>query len=149
MPAARIVYPEQTLFSMQYRVTDTDLNAGAHVGNSQYVEICNEVAERFFTQRGAAPYQVGDQFLINTGFSVALLGAAHLADAVQVDMGVDELHQRGCDFVYRMTHTETQKILVLARFSFLVFDHQRGAVGDAAPGFSSFFGDQLGDPDCC
>ena len=139
MSRVSITFPQRAVFSTEIAVHSTYINRGNHVGNSGYVELCNEVSLQFFRSRGAPEYSVGEQVLLNTEFAVQLKAQAGFADVLRVDLGVDNFHRCGCSFIFRFSQSTSGALVALAKFSFLTFDYQEGRVVSVADNFQNFF----------
>jgi 4-hydroxybenzoyl-CoA thioesterase len=139
MPKIEIDFPDNTIFSTEITIHNTYINRGNHVGNSAYVDLCNEICLQFFAGRSVPEYTIGEQILLNTAFSVQLKSEAKFSDILKVDLAVDNFHRCGCDFVFRLSQARSGIPVALATFSFLTFDFQLGKVEDAAHNFSDFF----------
>ncbi|WP_101758822.1 thioesterase family protein [Oceanicoccus sp. KOV_DT_Chl] len=139
MPKIDITFPAQVLFSTDITVHDSYINRGNHVGNSRYVDLCNEATLRFFRSRNTAEYTIANQVLLNSGFSVQLKTEAKYADVLTVELGVDNFHRCGCDFIYKIENKNSDRVIALASLSFLSFDYQLGKVVDASAAFRDFF----------
>lgn len=134
-----IEFPETVVFVTQIDIHSSYINRGNHVGNSSYVDLCNEVSLRFFASKQVTEYLVGEQVLLNTEFSVQLKSEAKFADRLKVELAVNNFHRCGCDFLFRFSQLDNGRSVALARFSFLTFDYELGQVTDAATGFADFF----------
>mgnify|MGYP003681748971 CR=1 FL=1 len=139
MSKLEINFPENILFSTDITVHDSYINRGNHVGNSRYVDLCNETNLRFFRSRNTSEYMIGEQALLNTGFSVQLRSEAKYADILTISLAVNNFHRCGCDFIFKIVNKNSQYLVAMARLSFLTFDFQQGKVVDAAASFKSFF----------
>lgn len=139
MARLEIPDPAPVIFSSKIEVCESYINAGKHVGNESYVILLNKTAEQFFENRGVHPYTVNKQVLLNTEFSVQLKSEAKLGNVLTVELGVDNFHRCGCDFIYRINDSTTGKLIARAKFSFLSFDYQAGKLADADAGFKDFF----------
>jgi acyl-CoA thioesterase FadM len=120
-------------------VSDDYINEANHVGNDAFVRLFNDSAVAYFHSRGAQPYTVHNQVLINSGFSVQLKSEALPGDALEIHLGVENFHRCGCDFLYRINNADSGTLVARARFSFLTFDYQAGRLVDANEGFKDFF----------
>lgn len=143
---AKIEFPETVVFSTDIDIHSIYINRGNHVGNSHYVELCNETCQRFFKSRAVPEYRVGEQVLLNTEFFVQLKSEAKFSDVLTIELGVSNYHRCGCDFIFRLTHKDQtsegkNKVVALASFSFLSFDYKLGKVVEAADSFKAFFTD--------
>jgi len=144
MSRIEIAFPEEVLFSTELEVHQCYINRGNHVGNSQYVELCNETALRFFQSRGAPEYTIGQRALLNVDFSVQLRAEARHLDRLIIDMAADGFHDKGCELLYRFRfdnpcEPNDGKLVALARFSFLCFDYVNAKVAEVDDEFRDFF----------
>ena len=139
MARLEISDPAPVIFSSKIEVCESYINAGNHVGNESYVILLNKTAEQFFENRGVHQYTVNKQVLLNTEFSVQLKSEAKLGGVLNVELGVDNFHRCGCDFIYRVNDSAKGELIARARFSFLTFDYQAGKLSDADAGFKDFF----------
>lgn len=145
MSRIAIDFPEAVIFETQLHIDQIYINRGGHVGNGQYVELCNETSLRFFNSRGVREYTVGDQVLLNTEFAVQLKSEARCFDVLKAELAVGNFHRCGCDFIFRFSQHKPAddthgRVVALAKFSFLCFDYQYSKVSDAGPLFKPFFG---------
>ena len=145
MARIEISDPSPVIFRRELIVADGYINAGNHVGNESYVILLNESAEQFFHTRGAHPYSVNQQVLLNSEFSVQLKSEAKLGDSLLIELGVENFHRCGCDFLYRITSTAVGALVARAKFSFLSFDYKAGQLADAEEGFKEFFIQGIGN----
>jgi acyl-CoA thioester hydrolase len=141
----KISDPSPVIFMRELVVADGHINAGNHVGNETYVTLLNESAEQFFFKRGTRPYSVNQQVLLNSEFSVQLKSEAKLGDSLLIELGVENFHRCGCDFLYRITNTITGALVARAKFSFLSFDYTAGQLADVDEGFKEFFIQGIGN----
>lgn len=139
MERIRIEYPENIIFSTDIDIHGVYINRGNHVGNSAYVELCNETAQRFFIARQAAEYVVCGQALLNVGYVVQVKAEARYGDVLRGDLAVDGFHGKGCDFFYRFSQADSGELVALGRFSYLTFNFAEGNVEPAADSFVDFF----------
>lgn len=138
---SRIVidFPKTLVFVTEIDIHSSYINRGNHVGNSRYVDLCNETSLRFFASKNVTEYLVGEQVLLNSEFSVQLKSEAKFSDRLKVELAVNNFHRCGCDFLFRFSQISSGKDVALARFSFLTFDYKLSRVTDAAAGFADFF----------
>lgn len=139
MARIEIPDPSPVIFRRELIVTKSYINSANHVGNESYVILLNESAEEFFHDRGVHPYSINEQVLINTEFSVQLKSEAKLGDGLLIELGVENFHRCGCDFIYRMKNTADGALIARAKFSFLSFDYQLGKLADVKKDFQEFF----------
>ena len=139
MARLEISDPAPVIFSSKIEVCESYINAGNHVGNESYVILLNKTAEQFFENRGVHQYTVNKQVLLHTEFSVQLKSEAKLGGVLNIELGVDNFHRCGCDFIYRVNDSAKGELIARARFSFLTFDYQAGKLSDADAGFKDFF----------
>ena len=144
MTRLMIKFSPPCIFETQIHVDQVYINRGDHVGNGQYVELCNEASLRFFNHKGVAPYTIGEQVLLNTEFSVQLKSEARCFDVLTAELAVDNYHRCGFDFLFRLSQhcpsgDKHGQVVALAKFSFLCFDYQQHKVVDASPLLKPFF----------
>ena len=139
MARIEISNPSPVIFKRELIVTESYINAASHVGNESYVILLNESAEQFFHSRGVTPYSINQQALVNTEFSVQLKSEAKMGDSLLIELGVENFHRCGCDFIYRISNTAVDSLVARAKFSFLSFDYQAGKLADLEKGFKEFF----------
>lgn len=139
MARLKIPDPQPIIFSRQWAVTGDYINGANHIGNESFVSLFNATTEQYFLCRGAPPYTVYDQILINTEFSVQLKSEARRDDCLGIHLGVENFHRCGCDFIYRINNSISGVLVARAQFSFLCFDYQAGCLADAGERFQDFF----------
>lgn len=139
MERIKVEFPETVVFTTAIDIHGVYINRGNHVGNSSYVELCNETAQRFFIAREVPEYTVGQQTLLNVGYAVQVKSEAKYGDTLRAELAVSNFHGKGCDFFYRFSQGHSGALVALARFSYLSFNYQAGQVEAAAEGFEAFF----------
>ena len=134
-----IQFPEKSIFTTDITIQNIYINEANHVGNNNFIDLSNEVLCQFFHSRQTYRYTIGNQSLINTEFSVILKSEAKPYDILTMDLGVDNFHRCGCDFIIKMQQKETKKLVALSQFSFLAFDYGAGKAVNTDKNFQSFF----------
>ncbi|GAA4883865.1 thioesterase family protein [Ferrimonas pelagia] len=133
----QIDFPDTPLFTTEFLIGSNQVNRGDHVGNNHFVELCGEIALRYFHQRGLQGFDVLGQQLINGELSLKLLGEGRCFDTLNGEFAVANFHRYGCDFLYRIRRGE--QVIALGRFAMLTFDYQQGKLVEASDGFAAFF----------
>lgn len=145
MERIQVEFPDAVVFTTQIDIHGIYINRGNHVGNSAYVELCNETAQRFFIARGVPEYTVGSQTLLNVGYAMQVVSEAKYGDSLRAELAVSNFHDKGCDFFYRFSQGDSGTPVALARFSYLSFNYQAGRVEAADEGFEAFFARGAGE----
>jgi YbgC/YbaW family acyl-CoA thioester hydrolase len=114
MPIPPIVFPEETIASIQISVRINDINYGNHVGNDAFVSILHEARVQWLTQAGFSELNVGGVGLIMKDLFVSFKKEAFYGDQFTIELGVQAISGVSFELLYRITTTREDKIIQIA-----------------------------------
>lgn len=130
MGRIRIEYPTNTLFQTRLDVRITDLNYGGHVGNDTFLRYLQEARSELLSSWGWTTEKNGPEGigLIMADVAVNYKAELFYGDAVEIDIGVQDLSRSSFDLVYRLTKISTGKVVALAKTGMVAFDYDASKV---------------------
>ena len=139
MPRVKIDVPAQLPFSTEISVRITDINYGQHLGNSELLGLLHEARVRFLADHGYSELDVEGAGIIMTDVAIAFKSEAVYGARLRIEVGVAEVHRRGCDLVYRVADATSGKEVALARTGIAFFDYEHKKLMPTPEGFRSKF----------
>ncbi len=145
-PMARIDIrmTDHFVFKTEISVRITDINYGLHVGNDAFISLIHEARVRFLNHFGYSEADIEGKSMIISDLAVIYKSQAFYGDRLQFEIGVGEFNTYGCDIFYRVTHSQTHALVVLAKTGIVFFDFTANKVAVAPEVFSSRFSDNTG-----
>jgi len=122
MARVQIDLPERFDFALEMQVRRSDENSGGHLGNHMLVAYLNEACFAFVAAKGLLTFDEGGVYLINADLAVSYLSEAFHADVLRIEVAASDFHKYGCDFVYRVTNRETDRMIATAKTGMICFD---------------------------
>jgi len=135
MARVKIGLPEKFIFKTEIVIRVSDLNYGAHLGNDSILTICHEVRLRFLNHFGYSELDIEGSGIIMTDAAIQYKAEGFYADKLIIEIGVMDFTKKGCDFVYRLTNKETQKVIALAKTGIVFYDYKNKKVVSVSAGF--------------
>ncbi len=124
MARVKIELPEKFIFKTEIVIRVSDLNYGAHLGNDSVLSICHEARLRFLKDLGYSELDIEGSGIIMADAAIQYKGEGFHGDELIIEIGVSHFTKNGCDFVYRLTNKETQKIIALAKTGIVFYDYE-------------------------
>ena len=123
MARIKIELPEKFIYKTEIGIRVTDLNYGGHLGNDSVLSICHEARLRFLKHLGYSELDVEGSGIIMADAAIQYKGEGFHEDELIIEIGVSDFTKKGCDFVYRLTNKETQKITALVKTGLVFYDY--------------------------
>ena len=124
MARVKIELPEKFIFKTEIVIRITDLNYGGHLGNDSVLSICHEARLRFLKHLGYSELDVEGSGIIMSDAVIQYKGESFHADELIIEIGINDFTKKGCDFVYRLTNKETEKLIALAKTGIVFYDYK-------------------------
>jgi len=123
MARIKIELPEKFIFKTELAIRVTDLNYGGHLGNDAVLSIAHEARLRFLKHLGYSELDVEGSGIIMSDAAIQYKGEGFHRDELIIEIGVSDFKKTGCDFVYRLTNRDTQKIIALVKTGIVFYDY--------------------------
>ena len=123
MPRIKIELPEKFIFRTEIAIRVTDLNYGGHLGNDSVLSICHEARLKFLKHLGYSELDVEGSGIIMSDAAIQYKGEGFHGDELIIEISVNDFTKTGCDFVYRLTNKDTQKIIALVKTGIVFYDY--------------------------
>ena len=137
MPRIKIELPEKFLFQTEISVRITDINYGGHLGNDSLLSIIHEARVRFLKHLSYSEKEVEGSGIIMTDAAIQYKAESFYGDALLIEVGVMDFSKIGCDIVYRITNSNTEKEIALAKTGIVFFDYKNKKVVSVPEKFKS------------
>ena len=125
MARVKIEVPECFQFTTEIDVRVDDINYGGHLGNDALLSLLQEARVRMLAQHGMSELDVGGAGLIMADAAVVYRSEAFRGDRLRINVGVVEMADAGCEFVYVVTNAASGKEVARAKTGMVFFDYAR------------------------
>jgi len=127
------------VFKTQIAIRISDINYGNHVGNDAFISLLHEARVQFLKKFGYSETDIEGKALIITDLAVSYKSQSFYGDQLIFEMGVGEFNKYGCDLFYRVTHSTTHNLVILAKTGMVFFDYTLNKVTTLPQAFLSHF----------
>lgn len=134
-----IPLPASFNYSTEIEVLIQHINRANHLANEHLVALLNEARTRYFHQLDSRANNISFRDFINADLAVVYKSEAHYGDKLTIEIGVDEFGKYGCDFVYRVSQSDTQKLVAIAKTAMLHFDYDNNRLKPVPSDFPMLF----------
>ncbi len=124
MPRIKLDLPETLPFRTEMPVRITDINYGQHLGNNDLLGLLHEARLRFLRHHGFSELDVDGAGIIMADTGVVFKSEVVYGDHLVIEVGVTDIHRRGCDVVYRVTEKKTGREVAHAKTGIVFFDYE-------------------------
>ena len=107
------------------------------MGNDAVLSIAHEARLRFLKHLGYSELDVEGSGIIMSDAAIQYKGEGFHGDELIIEMGVNDFTKKGCDFVYRLTHKKTGKIIALAKTGIVFYDYIAKSIREIPQKFKS------------
>ena len=125
MARERIDLPDNLPFRHSLSIRVTDINHGGHMGNERVLMYCQEARAAWLSSLGLSEGDVGGVGLVVADAAIRFRAEGFAGDLLDIDIGADAFHRRGCDLFYRLTRRTDQREIARARTAVICFDYDR------------------------
>lgn len=119
--------PPDYLFETEIAVRATDLNYGGHVGNDTILTYMQETRVQFYRALGFENEMKleGPVGQIITDAAIQYKGELFLGDTIRVNLGIQDFHKYGFDYVYLLLQVATGKEIARGKTGIVFFDYEK------------------------
>jgi acyl-CoA thioester hydrolase len=117
--------PERFIFSTELTLRVSDINYGGHLGNDAVLALAQEARVLFLRAHGWSEHDVAGVGIIMVDAVVVYRSEAFLGDVLTIDVGVVDLQQLGCDFLFRLVNKATGNEVARVKTGVVFFDYTR------------------------
>jgi 4-hydroxybenzoyl-CoA thioesterase len=128
MPRVQIALPERFPFTTRIEIRINEINYGGHLGNDAALSLAHEARMRFFRHLDLHELDVGGYGILVADAAIQYKSEGFHGDALDVAVGATDFGRKGCDLVYRMTHSQDGREVVVAKTGIVFFDYGRRRV---------------------
>ena len=139
MARIKLELPDVFGFSTELTVRIGDINYGGHLGNDALLSLMHEARIRFLAQYGFSEKDAGGSGLIMTDAVIIYKAQAFSGDKLIIELAVNDISRKGCDFVYRITNKENGIEIARSKTGIVFFDYSRNKVVRVPEKFKAVF----------
>jgi len=139
MARIEIPLPDRFPFSTELPIRVSDLNYGGHLGNDAVLALVHEARARFLAAHGWREGNVAGAGIIMADAGIVYRAEGFWGMTLKVEVAVQELRSRSCDFVYRLTDAASGREVALAKTGIVFRDPATRRVVSAPAAFRAAF----------
>lgn len=124
----KIQLPKSFVFETEIPIRIGDINYGGHVGNDSILSIVHEARVRFLMQLGYTEFNIEGRSIIMTDAAVQYVSQSFYGEVLQVEIGLEDIHEHGCDFLYRITEKDSKREVARVKTGIIFFDYEKGKI---------------------
>lgn len=128
MARIQIDYPEHTLFDCRLPVRITDINYGQHLAHDKLISMLHEARAQFFLAFDMAENDVDGVGIILSDLAIRYQAEAFHPQTLRFEIALGDPTKRGCDMLYRVTETESGRVVATAKTGLVFFDYDQKKV---------------------
>lgn len=125
MSRTRLDLPEHFLFTTDIPLRVSDINYGGHLGNDAVLSLAQEARARFLHSHGWSEKDLAGAGMIMTDAAVVYRSEAFYGDILTIDVAVADLHELGCDFVFRIVNKASGREVARVKTGIVFFDYAK------------------------
>jgi acyl-CoA thioesterase FadM len=123
MPRIKLEIPEDLPFKTEIDVRITDINYGNHLGNNDLLGLLHEARVRMLARHGFTELDAGGAGIIMADTAIVFKSEVVYGLTLLIEVGVTDIHRRGCDVVYRVSDAANKAPVALAKTGIVFFDY--------------------------
>lgn len=124
MARLKLNMPQKYLFATDIDVRITDINYGNHLGNDSLLAIIHEARVQFLNRLGYSEMSLAGAGIMMADVVIIYKAQAFYGDRLRIEIGVDDISKKTCDFYYRITK-DSEKIVALSKSTIVFFDFEQ------------------------
>jgi acyl-CoA thioesterase FadM len=98
------------------------LNYGNHLGNDSLLSIIHESRVRFLVSYGYTEADIEGLGTMMADVVIIYKTQGHYGDLLNVEIAVDDIAKKSCDFYYRITN-QAAKVVALCKTAIVFYDY--------------------------
>lgn len=122
------IEPNAFVFETLMRVRHNEIDSGQHLTIEALVNLFSESRARFLFARGIAPINEQSQGIIIIDMITNLLNRARVREELLFEVGVQNLHTNGGEFVFQVSTMNDRLLVANAIMSFVMYDFSQNKV---------------------
>lgn len=139
MARVEISLPPQFAFETRIDVLTQHINAGRHLANEHLVALLNEARVRYMDSLPKQRSATSPRAFINADLAVIYKAEARHGDTLNIEVAAQDFSRYGCDFVYRVTRVQDQRLIAIAKTAMLNMDYDSGKLVPVSADFPRLF----------
>ena len=120
MPRIKLEMPNKYIFKTTIPVRISDINYGNHLANDAMLSIMHEARLQFLNSMDFSELDVGGAGIIMGDVAVIYKNQAYYGDTLTIEIAVNGLSRKSCDFYYRITRDD-DKMVALCKTGIVFF----------------------------
>jgi 4-hydroxybenzoyl-CoA thioesterase len=124
MARIKIDIPVRLPFFTEITVRITDANYAGHLGNDSVFSLTHEARERFLRSLGFREDDIDGYGIIMNDAAVIYRSESFPGEVLRVDVGIGDLHRKGCDMLYRFSCVEDGREVARVKTGIVFFDFE-------------------------
>ncbi len=130
MARIKVNLPEKYIYKTEISVRITDLNYGGHLGNDSVLSIVHEARMRFLKSLGYTELDIEGKGILMTDALINFIRESFHGDVLLIEINVDNIDTKGCDIFYKISNTETGKMVAAVKTGIVFFDYEKKKLSD-------------------
>jgi 4-hydroxybenzoyl-CoA thioesterase len=135
MGRVKLTLPETLPFTTRMEVRISDINYGGHLGNDAVLAYLDEARIRMLRSWGFTELDIEGVGIIMTDAEVVYRAEAFHGDELTLEVGVGALSSHGCEFLYRLRSSSSDREVARAKTGMAFFDYRTRTVAPVPPSF--------------
>ena len=123
-----MIYSNSVIFKTEIPIRITDINYGGHLGNDSLLSIIHEARVRFLKYFNYSESNIEGSAIIMTDAAIQYKSESFYGDELSIEIGVMDFSKIGCDIVYRITNSDSNKVIAIAKTGIVFYDYQNKKV---------------------
>jgi YbgC/YbaW family acyl-CoA thioester hydrolase len=128
MTRIKIELPQKFIFKTEIAVRITDINYGGHLGNDSLLSIIHEARVRFLKHFDYSEADIEGIGIIMSDAAIQYKSESFYGDELMIEVTVTDFSKIGCDIVYRITKSNSQKEIALVKTGIIFYDYRNKKV---------------------
>ncbi len=128
MAKVQIPVPNNFAFSTEIDVMIQHINRANHLANEHLIAMLNEARTRYNNEISKSYQGVDLSQFINADLAVIYKSEAHHGDRLTIEVTPGDFNRYGCDFLYRVSKTESGQLVAIAKTAMLHFCYETQAL---------------------
>ena len=135
MARVKLDLPDVFDFRVDLDVRVSDINYGNHLGNDRMVTLLHEARLRYLRHFDFGEFNIGGFGLMVTDLVVTFKAESFVGDMLTFEVAVTDFNKYGCDFIYRVSNADQDKMVAEAKTGIVFFDYDERKLAKVPPVF--------------
>ena len=125
MARISIDIPKTFAFSTEIKLRISDINYGGHLAHDSILSLTHEARVRFLESLGYSEANIEGLGIILSDAALVYKSEAFYGQTLTIEIAVEEFSKYGCDFIYRLSDSETQKEVARVKTGIVFYDYEK------------------------